>query len=79
VGTDAGIRVSGNLNISALQVANIQVSGASIGPPTIAALWRRHGNGMLPKSDANGQVASVTIPRRRPPDIGKSPVHAVEL
>ena len=37
---DAGIRVSGNLNISALQVvnaANIQVSGASVGTPTVAA------------------------------------------
>jgi hypothetical protein len=37
---DAGIRVSGNLNISALQVVNatnIQVSGASVGTPTISA------------------------------------------
>ncbi len=37
---DAGIRVSGNLNISALQVvnaANIQVSGSSVGTPTVAA------------------------------------------
>jgi len=37
---DAGIRVSGNLNISALQVvnaANIQSSGTSVGTPTVAA------------------------------------------
>ncbi|HVS52042.1 MAG TPA: filamentous hemagglutinin family protein [Opitutaceae bacterium] len=37
---DAGIRVSGNLNVSALQVvnaANIQVSGASVGTPAVAA------------------------------------------
>lgn len=37
---DAGIRVSGNLNVSALQVvnaANIQVSGASVGTPTVVA------------------------------------------
>ncbi len=37
---DAGIRVSGNLNISALQVvnaANIQVSGASVGTPAPVA------------------------------------------
>ncbi|HVU24583.1 MAG TPA: filamentous hemagglutinin family protein [Opitutus sp.] len=37
---DAGIRVSGNLNVSALQVvnsANIQVSGSSVGTPVVAA------------------------------------------
>ncbi len=36
---DAGIRVSGNLNISAVQVlnaGNISVTGASVGVPTIA-------------------------------------------
>ncbi len=37
---DAGIRVSGNLNVSALQVvnaSNIQVSGTSVGTPSVAA------------------------------------------
>ncbi len=37
---DAGIRVSGNLNVSALQVvnaSNIQVSGTAVGTPTVAA------------------------------------------
>jgi hypothetical protein len=37
---DAGIRVSGNLNLAALQIinaTNIQVGGASVGVPTIAA------------------------------------------
>ena len=37
---DAGIRVSGNLNISAVQVlnaGNISVSGSSAGVPTVAA------------------------------------------
>src|SRR5262249_58501080 len=37
---DAGIRVSGNLNLAAVQIinaTNIQVGGASVGVPTIAA------------------------------------------
>jgi filamentous hemagglutinin len=37
---DAGIRVSGNLNLAAVQIinaGNIQVGGASVGVPTVAA------------------------------------------
>ena len=73
---DAGIRVSGNLNISALLVlnaGNIQVAGASAGVPTVAAPniggLTAASNASAATTNAATQVASQNRPQALPDDV----------
>jgi Filamentous haemagglutinin family outer membrane protein len=59
---EAGIRVSGNINLAALQIvnaANIQVQGTSTGIPTVQA---PNINGALAASNATAATQQATLP-----------------